>query len=155
MKAAFGIVLWLVSLPVFSQSVFSQSVDCIKRYEGLHTARHHPYVGYGHKLVANETFTAEMSEVCADSLLRADLLHRCAVFRSFGRDSLLLGILAYNVGETRVMKSRLVKKLRSGCRDVYREYVSFRLIKERCLRFWNAGGKKSLSYCLMIKEEWL
>ena len=122
---AFG----LIPAPVFSQSLFEQSVDCIKRYEGLHKARHHPYVGYGHKLVANETFTAEMSEVCADSLLRADLLHRCAVFRSFGRDSLLLGILAYNVGETRVKKSQLVKKLRSGCRDVYREYVSFRLIK--------------------------
>ena len=90
MKAVFGIVLWLVSLPVFSQSPFEQSIDCIKRYERLHTARHYPYVGYGHKLVANETFTAEMSEACADSLLRADLLQRCAVFRSFGRDSLLL-----------------------------------------------------------------
>ena len=129
MKTVFGIVLWLVSLPVFSQSLFEQSVDCIKRYEGWHTVRHYPYVGYGHKLLVGETFTAEMSKASADSLLRADLLRRCAGFRSFGRDSLLLGILAYNVGETRVMKSRLVKKLRSGCRDVYREYVSFRLIK--------------------------
>lgn len=129
MKTAFGVVLWLVSLPVFSQSLFEQSVDCIKRYEGLHTARHYPYVGYGHKLMAQETFTAEMSETCADSLLRADLLRRCAVFRSFGRDSLLLSVLAYNVGETRVLRSCLVKKLRSGCRDIYKEYVSFRLIK--------------------------
>ena len=129
MKIAFGVVLWLVSLPVFSQSLFEQSVDCIKRYEGLHTARHYPYVGYGHKLMANETFTAEMSEACADSLLRADLLRRCAVFRSFGRDSLLLIVLAYNVGETRVLKSGLVKKLRGGCRNIYKEYVSFRLIK--------------------------
>lgn len=129
MKTAFGVVFWLVALPVFSQSLFEQSVDCIKRYEGLHTARHYPYVGYGHKLVANETFTAEMSETCADSLLRADLLRRCAVFRSFGRDSLLLSVLAYNVGETRVLRSCLVKKLRNGCRDIYKEYVSFRLIK--------------------------
>lgn len=129
MKSVFGVVLWLVSLPVFSQSLFEQSVGCIKRYEGLHTARHYPYVGYGHKLVANETFTAEMSEACADSLLRADLLRRCAVFRSFGRDSLLLSVLAYNVGETRVLKSRLAGKLREGCRDIYKEYTSFRLIK--------------------------
>lgn len=129
MKTAFGVVLWLVSLPVFSQSLFEQSVDCIKRYEGLHTARHYPYVGYGHKLMAQETFTAEMSETCADSLLRADLLRRCAVFRSFGRDSLLLSVLAYNVGETRVLKSRLAEKLREGCRDIYKEYTSFRLIK--------------------------
>lgn len=129
MKTVFGIVLWLVSLPVYSQSLFEQSVDCIKRYEGLHTARHYPYVGYGHKLMANETFTAEMSEACADSLLRADLLRRCAVFRSFGRDSLILSVLAYNVGETRILKSCLVQKLRSGCHDIYKEYVSFRLIK--------------------------
>lgn len=123
------LALWLMPVPVFSQSLFEQSVDCIKRYEGLHTARHHPYVGYGHKLVAGETFTAEISEACADSLLRVDLLRRCALFRGFGRDSLLLGVLAYNVGETRVLKSRLVKKMRSGCRDIYREYTSFRLIK--------------------------
>lgn len=129
MKTAFGVVFWLVALPVFSQSLFEQSVDCIKRYEGLHTARHYPYVGYGHKLVANETYAAEMSEACADSLLRADLLRRCAVFRSFGRDSLLLSVLAYNVGETRVLRSCLAKKLRSGCRNIYKEYVSFRLIK--------------------------
>lgn len=129
MKIAFGVVFWLVALPVFSQSLFEQSVDCIKRYEGLHTVRHYPYVGYGHKLVANETFAAEMSEACADSLLRADLLRRCAVFRSFGRDSLLLSVLAYNVGETGVLKSGLVKKLRGGYRNIYQEYVSFRPIK--------------------------
>lgn len=129
MKVVFGVVFCLVWLPVFSQSLFEQSVDCIKRYEGLHTSRHYPYVGYGHRLMAGETFPAEMSEACADSLLRADLLRRCTLFRSYGRDSLLLGVLAYNVGETRVLKSRLVKKLRSGCRDVYREYISFRLIK--------------------------
>lgn len=119
----------LMPVPVSSQSLFELSVDCIKRYEGLHTARHYPYVGYGHKLMDGETFTADMDEACADSLLRADLLRRCALFRNFGRDSLLLCVLAYNVGETRVMRSRLVKKLREGNRDVYREYVSFRLIK--------------------------
>ena len=129
MKFGFGVAFWLMSLPVFSQSLFEESIDCIKRYEGVHTARHYPYVGYGHKLVAGETFTAGMSEACADSLLLADLLKRCAVFRSYGRDSLLLSVLAYNVGETRVLKSCLVKKLRSGCRNIYREYVSFRLIK--------------------------
>lgn len=122
---AFG----LIPAPVFSQSLFEQSVDCIKRYEGLHTARHHPYVGYGHRLLPGEKYPADMNENTADSLLRADLLRRCTVFRSFGRDSLLLSVLTYNVGEARVMKSRLVKKLRSGCRDVYGEYVSFRLIK--------------------------
>lgn len=129
MKTVLSVVFWLVSLPVVSQSLFEESVECIKRYEGLHTARHYPYVGYGHQLTGGETFPAVMTEACADSLLRADLQRRCAVFRSYGRDSLLLAVLAYNVGESRVLRSGLAKKLRNGCRDVYGEYVSFRLIK--------------------------
>ena len=129
MKAVFLVVFWLVSWPVFSQSLFEQSVDCIKRYEGLHGREHHPYVGYGHRLMPGEHFDAGMNEYSADSLLRVDLLRRCALFREFGRDSLLLAVLAYNIGETRVRNSRLVKKLRSGDRDISSEYLSFRLIR--------------------------
>lgn len=129
MKAVFFVMLWLVPGPVFSQSLFEQSVDCIKRYEGLHRQEHHPYVGYGHRLLPGEHFDAEMDESTADSLLRVDLRSRCALFREYGRDSLLLAILAYNVGETRVRNSRLVQKLKSGERDIYQEYISFRLIR--------------------------
>lgn len=129
MKTVLFVMFWLVSLPVFSQSLFEQSVDCIKRYEGLHRQEHHPYVGYGHRLLPGEHFSADMDESTADSLLREDLSRRCALFREFGRDSLLLAVLAYNVGETRVRNSRLVKKLQSGERDIYHEYISFRLIK--------------------------
>lgn len=92
---------------------FESAVVCIKRYEGMHDHRHLPYVGYGHKLLPGESFPA-MTEELADSLLRADLKKKCAVFRRFGADSLLLGVLAYNVGEYRLLgygarpKSRLV-----------------------------------------------
>lgn len=96
----------------------------------MHDHRHLPYVGYGHKLLPGESFPA-MTEELADSLLRADLKKKCAVFRRFGADSLLLGVLAYNVGEYRLLgygarpKSRLVCNLEAGNRDIYSEYAAF------------------------------
>ena len=53
------------------------------------------------------------------------------MFRKFGRDSLLLATLAYNVGPYRLLgsgkipKSTLIKKLEAGDRDIYREYTAF------------------------------
>lgn len=111
-------------------TLFEAAVACIKRYEGMHDVRHYPYVGYGHKLLDGESFPV-MTEAVADSLLRSDLKKKCAVFRRFGRDSLLLGTLAYNVGEYRLLghgrrsKSRLVQKLEDGDREIHDEYVSF------------------------------
>ena len=37
-------------------SRFELAVACIKKYEGLHGPKHHPYVGYGHKLLPGERF---------------------------------------------------------------------------------------------------
>jgi len=48
-----------------------------------------------------------MTERQADALLRSDIRKLCAMFRGFGRDSLLLAALAYNVGCGNVMKSRI------------------------------------------------
>lgn len=123
----FAFVSSLSVLSAQAGSPFDAAVECIKRYEGLHTSKHHPYIGYGHKLLPEERF-ANMSAQSADSLLRADLLRRCKTFRAFGRDSLLLATLAYNMGESRVLKSRLVQKLKAGYRDVYHDYITFRLI---------------------------
>ena len=83
---------------------FELAVACIKKYEGLHGPKHHPYVGYGHKLLPGERFSPRMTERQADALLRSDLRKLCAIFRAFGRDSLLLAALAYNVGCGKVMK---------------------------------------------------
>lgn len=125
------LLAFVSSLAVLSAEAGSPldvAVECIKRYEGLHSDKHHPYVGYRHKLLPGEHFAANMSERSADSLLRSDLLLRCKTFRIFGKDSLPLAALAYNIGETRVLKSQLVQKLKAGYRDIYHDYITFRLI---------------------------
>ena len=81
---------------------------------------------YGHKLLPGEKFSPRMTERQADALLRSDLRKLCAMFRGFGRDSLLLATLAYNVGCGKVMKSRMYAKMRSGNRNIYRDYVDFK-----------------------------
>ncbi|MFR5269775.1 MAG: glycoside hydrolase family protein, partial [Hoylesella buccalis] len=49
----------------------------------------------------------------------------------YGKDALLLTLLAYNVGVGRLLgyskhpKSRLLRKIETGDRNFYREYVSF------------------------------
>lgn len=112
-------------------SMFGKAVSLIKEFEGWHSARHHPYIGYGHKLLPGERLTCNLTEAQADSLLRADLIKRCHTFRHFGKDALLLAVLSYNVGEYRLLgsgkipKSTLIRKLEAGNRDIYREYVSY------------------------------
>ena len=116
---------------LFSLPLFERAVVCIKHYEGLHGPKNHPYVGYGHRLLPGERLSCAMTKRQADSLLRADLKKRLVTFRRFGRDSLLLAVLSYNVGEYRLLgygkqpKSRLVQKLESGDRDIRDEYTSF------------------------------
>jgi len=118
---------------------FELAVDCIKKFEGWHSAKHHPYVGYGHRLVPGEHYTANITEAFADSLLRKDLLQKCKIFRHSGKDSLLLGVLAYNVGEYKILgsskypKSRLIQKLERGRRNIYNEYISFCKYKGKTL----------------------
>lgn len=117
--------------------LFSEAVVCIKKYEGWHSAKHYPYVGYGHRLLPDEHIKADISESFADSLLKKDLRQKCSVFRRFGKDSLILGVLAYQVGEYTLLghgkrpKSKLIEKLESGNRDIYREYISYRKYKGR------------------------
>ncbi len=116
---------------VIPASLFDKAVACIKSFEGWHSARHHPYIGYGHKLLPGERLTSNLTEAQADSLLRADMIKRCHTFRRFGKDALLLAVLSYNVGEYRLLgsgkipKSTLIRKLEAGNRDIYREYVSY------------------------------
>ena len=118
-------------------SMFGKAVSLIKEFEGWHSARHHPYIGYGHKLLPGERLTCNLTEAQADSLLRADLIKRCHTFRRFGKDALLLAVLAYNVGEYRLLgsgkipKSTLIRKLEAGNRDIYSEYISYRKWKGR------------------------
>ena len=70
---------------------FERAMRCTKYFEGWHSEKHHPYVGYGHKLLPGEMYSARtMTKRQADALLRKDLRKFCAMFRQFGKDSLLL-----------------------------------------------------------------
>lgn len=120
----------LKSLPMFERAV-----AIIKHFEGWHGPEAGGYVGYGHRILPGEDLSHDLTEEEADSLLRADLLARCEIFRRFGVDSLLLATLSYQVGHGRLLgygkhpKSKLVQKLERGDRGIYREYVSFRCWK--------------------------
>lgn len=120
--------------------LFEKAIACIKVFEGWHTTRNYPYIGYGHKLLPGEKLTANLSKIQADSLLRADLRKRYATFRRFGKDALLLTVLSYNVGEYRLLgngkipKSNLIRKLEKGDRNIYKEYISFRRYKGKVVR---------------------
>lgn len=126
--------------PKIEDPLFEKAVACIKAFEGWHTIRNHPYIGYGHRLLSGEKLTANLTKVQADSLLRADLRKRYITFRRFGKDALLLTVLSYNVGEYRLLgngkipKSNLIRKLEKGDRDIYKEYVSFRKYKGKVVR---------------------
>lgn len=125
----------LLSLPPFERAVI-----CIKHFEGLHGFKDAPYVGYSYKLQKGERFTAAMTERQADSLLRADLTKRLMIFKDYDKDALLLAVLSYNVGVGRLLgygkhpKSRLLRKIESGDRDFYREFVSLCRYKGKVLR---------------------
>ena len=70
---------------------FERAVRCIKFFEGWHTERHHPYVAYGHQLQPGERYsTRTMTRKQGEALLRKDLRKFCAIFRKFGKDSILL-----------------------------------------------------------------
>ena len=70
---------------------FERAVRCIKFFEGWHTERHYPYVGYGHQLQPGERYSARtMTRKQGEALLRKDLRKFCAMFRKFGKDSILL-----------------------------------------------------------------
>ena len=111
---------------------FERAFLCTRYFEGWHSEKHHPYVGWGHKLLPGEKYSARTMTKCqADALLRKDLRKFCAMFRQFGKDSTLLGTLSYNVGPYRLLgngkipKSTLIRKLEAGDRNIYREYIAF------------------------------
>ena len=81
-----------------------------------------------------------MPEWQADSLLRADLMEQFDRFKCYGKDALLLSLLAYNVGAGRILgygkqpKSLLLRKIESGDRNYIQEYLSFCHYKGKILR---------------------
>ncbi len=107
--------------------LFEKAVAIIKKYETLHKPKHWPLVGYGHKVLPGEKFsrTKALSEKEADALLRKDLRKLCAIYRSYGADSILLATLAYNIGHGAVNRSSVVSKLKAGDRNIHDTYISY------------------------------
>lgn len=137
-----------------SAELFDKAVALIKEFEGWHSAKHYPYIGYGHKLLPHENLTADITEEQADSLLRADLLERYKYFRQYGKDALLLTVLAYNVGHSRLLgygkrpKSNLIKKIESGDRDFTKSISRTVATKASLFPASNAAEKESFNCCI-------
>lgn len=119
-------------LGIFALLPFERAVRCIKYYEGWHDIkRNYPYIGWGHRILPHEKFKKNLTYQQADSLLRSDLTKLCAMFRKYGKDSLLLAVLAYNVGPYKILgnkrfpKSRLLQKIERGMRDIEKDYLDF------------------------------
>ena len=98
-------------------------------------------------------YHSRMTERQADALLRSELRKLCAMFRGFGRASLLLAALAYNVGCGKVMKSRMYAKMRSGNRNIYRDYVDFKRCNGKIVPIHRAKKKNGVSALVYIAEQ--
>ena len=110
----------------YTNEEFEQAVQLIKKYETLHSKAHWPLIGYGHKVQPGEGYKrgVVLTEKQADVLLRKDLKKFVDYYSSYGQDSLLLGVLAYNVGPGRVNKSPIVKLLKQGNRNIREAFTS-------------------------------
>lgn len=79
----------------------------------------------------HEKFKKNLTYQQADSLLRSDLTKLCAMFRKYGKDSLLLAVLAYNVGPYKILgnkrfpKSRLLQKIERGLHNIEKITLTF------------------------------
>ncbi len=111
---------------------FERAVALIKYYEGWHTKKDYPYIGYGHLITSKDKgLNYGLSKKEAERLLRNDLKKLCGMFRFMGKDSLLLASLAYNVGPYKILgskskeRSRLLKRLQEGDRNIEKEYLEF------------------------------
>ena len=117
---------------------FNLAVEIIKHFEGWHTAHNYPYVGWGHRLQPGERYSARtMTKAQGDRLLRHDLMKMYRLFDGYGKDQMLLAVLAYNVGPYAILgtskrpRSTLLKKLDAGNRNIFHDYMRFCRYKGR------------------------
>ena len=105
---------------------FERAVIIIKKFETLHRPKDYPYVGYGHRVLPGEPYRrgVQLTEKQADALLRKDLLKFVSLYKAYGKDALLLGVLAYNCGPGVVNKSTVLKKLKASDRNILKAYIA-------------------------------
>ena len=106
---------------------FERAVIIIKKFETLHRPKDYPYVGYGHRVLPGEPYRrgVQLTEKQSDALLRKDLRKFVSLYKAYGKDALLLGVLAYNCGPGVVNKSTILKKLKSGDRYIFKDYIAY------------------------------
>ena len=111
----------IMELPIAERAIL-----IIKKFETLHSIRHLPYTGYGHRIWPGENLPRHraLTEREADALLRKDFAKLCAMYSHLGKDSVLAAALAYNIGPGAVNKSTFYKKLKRGDRNIFRDYTS-------------------------------
>ena len=86
---------------IYRLPLMERAFLCTRYFEGWHSEKHHPYVGWGHRVQSGESYSARtMTKRQADALLRKDLRKFCAIFRKFGRDSYLLSEISDNKSES-------------------------------------------------------
>ncbi|WP_304973731.1 glycoside hydrolase family protein [uncultured Duncaniella sp.] len=95
------------------------------------------YFGYGHQVQPGEPSRRSclLTEAQADALLRKDLAKLYALYYQYGKDSVLLGALAYDCGPGVVSKSTILKKLKRGDRNIFKAYTSLCRYKGK----WHKG----------------
>ena len=118
---AFAAKRSIMELPLFERAVL-----IIKKFETMHHPKHWPYIGYGHQVQPGEPYRrgVQLTEAQADALLRKDLAKFVSLYKDYGKDAVLLGALAYNCGPGVVNKSSILKKLKSGDRNIFQAYTS-------------------------------
>lgn len=132
------------------------AVELVKKYEGLHDRSDYPYYGFGHRKLPGEKLSYDMTETEAEELLRKDLAERYKLFRKYKKDALLLTVLSYNVGYGALLgygkrpKSRLLKKLEAGDRDIYVEYISYCHYKGRKIR--SIERRRKMEFLLLYEK---
>ena len=137
MKKILMIILAIVAVTVASPAfaakrsimelpLFERAVLIIKKFETMHHPKHWPYIGYGHQVQPGEPYRrgVQLTEAQADALLRKDLAKFVSLYKDYGKDSVLLGALAYNCGPGVVNKSSILKKLKSEDRNIFKAYTS-------------------------------
>ena len=146
------------ALSLYRLPPLERAILCTKYHEGWHGEKKHwPYVGWGHRVLPGERFTNDITRAQGDSILRADLMKLCRLFRRFGRDSTLLSCLAYQVGAYRLLgsksipKSRLIQK--AGSREQgHLHGVHFFPVLQRQSNSEHRKKRRKVEYMLLFEK---
>ena len=72
------------ALSLYRLPPLERAILCTKYHEGWHGEKKHwPYVGWGHHVLPGERLTNNITRAQGDSILRADLMKLCRLFRRF------------------------------------------------------------------------